>query len=215
MSMAPRGAVALRPQTYNLDLHRILVLIVSARGMAGSAAVASRGTEAAMTDAGRAIDRAARAIRTYALSKALRETDGRDVGLLQEFLNGLDLGLPVKLKIDCDFGANTEAAVKAFQRSCGLAETGMFHDQTLREAMARGYAPIDFPDDESMNRDEFPQNDPALQQPTAERTIVMLGGNAARFGFEFDGFRNGHNWIRYTDGWDRENIVKLPIEGLE
>jgi hypothetical protein len=81
--------------------------------------------------------------------------------------------------------------------------------------MARGYAPIDFPDDESMNRDEFPQNDPALQQPTAERTIVMLGGNAARFGFEFDGFRNGHNWIRYTEGWDRENIVKLPIEGLE
>ncbi len=60
-----------------------------------------------------------------------RGSKGKEVELLQQFLG---------IKVDGDFGPNTEKAVKAWQRSNGLPETGVVD---LVNAQAMGYATTD------------------------------------------------------------------------
>ena len=71
---------------------------------------------------------------TYTLGSRLlkKGSAGTDVKTLQELLNQLGAALSV----DGDFGNDTEAAVKAFQKKAGLKQDGKYGDQTHTALMA-------------------------------------------------------------------------------
>ena len=61
------------------------------------------------------------------------------VGNLQKFLNWYHPKW--KLAVDCVFGAETEAALKGFQKTEGLATDGMYGKQCYAKAKAYEYVP--------------------------------------------------------------------------
>ncbi len=64
-----------------------------------------------------------------------RGMKGSDVKVMQELLLQLGYALP-KYGADSDFGAETEKAVKAFQKDAGLEEDGKYGDKTHAALMA-------------------------------------------------------------------------------
>jgi len=97
---------------------------------------------------------------------------GTDVKALQELLLQLGYELP-KYGADGDFGAETEAAVLAFQKKAELEEDGKYGDKThvaLMDAVAD--------DDEGKQElptEDNPAQDAPTQEPTEEETPAPLG----------------------------------------
>ena len=108
---------------------------------------------------------------------------GADVTELQEAL--LSLGYTLEHGADGKFGAETQKAVKAFQKKAGLTQDGKYGDQThaaLMDALA---------DDE--DGDEAPSVEEA-PAPVPERKVVLVSANGKvniRIG-------NGTNYARIT-----------------
>lgn len=118
-----------------------------------------------------------------------KNMSGADVTELQEAL--LSLGYTLEHGADGKFGAETQKAVKAFQKKAGLTQDGKYGDQThaaLMDALA---------DDE--DGDELPPPDDAPPpeekiEPLGERKVVLVSSNGKvniRVG-------NGTNYARIT-----------------
>ncbi|MBW4508179.1 MAG: peptidoglycan-binding protein [Scytonematopsis contorta HA4267-MV1] len=75
-----------------------------------------------------------------ALPTLRRGSQGQQVKLLQDLLNQADrkqnFGNPPPLNIDGDFGANTETAVKNFQKYYGLTIDGVVGAKTWAKLQA-------------------------------------------------------------------------------
>ena len=100
---------------------------------------------------------------------------GSDVRALQELLLQLGYELP-KHGADGDYGAETMAAVKAFQKAEGLTQDGLYGDKTHAELM-------DAVADDEQAKDEVqdaePDNDaadaPEAETPTVPRVEIVSG----------------------------------------
>lgn len=85
---------------------------------------------------------------------------GTDVKALQELLLQLGYKLP-KYGADGDYGAETMAAVKAFQKAEGLPQDGLYGDKTHAELM-------DAVADDEQAKDEVQDAEPDNDDPTVE-----------------------------------------------
>lgn len=112
-----------------------------------------------------------------AISRVLRKgSSGSDVKELQSIL--INWGYSVGPKgADGQFGANTEAAVKAFQRDAGLSQDGILGQQTM-EVMSRAGANISTSPSlpiPSINMPKIPSN--GGYSPAVPATEMSIFGN--------------------------------------
>jgi hypothetical protein len=121
-------------------------------------------------------------------------------------------GVTLVGRVDGDFGGNTEAATRIFQRGQGLPESGALDSATLPVAEALGYTVV--PDDHYKRPISWPPKPAGLSSP----------GNAwrnATFGcFTFvqdppprhdkDAIRIGSNCSGAVANWEDANIVSTP-----
>lgn len=102
-------------------------------------------------------------------SRLLKKSmSGADVKALQELLIQLDYALP-KYGADGKFGAETETAVKAFQKAEGLVADGKYGDKThaaLMDAVA---------DDDEASKDEPPTE--GESGDNAKRVVIVSEGS--------------------------------------
>jgi hypothetical protein len=131
---------------------------------------------------------------------------GADVRRWQSFLVGQ--GFDPK-GIDGKFGSDTEKATKAFQKSVGVAETGIVDNATLGAAATAGFQVVD--------------DDPSLREGTGFPSIPVmkpLVGTTARadvfgkFAFVHEPKPDNEENIRITDDWAQKNIVAVDIPQL-
>lgn len=130
------------------------------------------------------------------------------VRLWQSFLRSEDL---YSGPIDGDFGRGTHAATVAFQTRAGLTPDGWVGNSTWGAAMALGLNVVEH----SGNEKEGPNWPP---KPPDARPIVGTSGRQAAFGaFQYVPAPTPGNpeAIRITDGWARQNIVRVDMPWIK
>ena len=114
------------------------------------------------------------------------------------------------LEVDGHFGAKTAGATRAFQAAMGLTADGVAGNRTFAAAMAQGFELLDDPLDTSETGPNFP---PKPGFPP----LVGTGQRQEMFGpleFEHDPHPDNPERIRITNGWDRDNIVRVTVPQL-
>lgn len=102
-----------------------------------------------------------------------RGTTGADVKAMQELLMQLGYALP-KYGADGDFGAETEAAVKAFQKAEGLEVDGKYGDQT-HAALMDAVADDDEGQNDKVDDDEMPEAED-MPKPVGTTVVIVSEG---------------------------------------
>jgi hypothetical protein len=137
---------------------------------------------------------------------------GADVERWQHFLRGLDFD-DVFLLVQADgaFGDITEKATKAFQRRHGMQPDGVVGNRTYGKAMELGLDLIDDPD-EAETGPNWPAPPTHLQPLESNDERMKMFGS---FEFVPDPQPSNAEAIKITDGWERENIVRIEIPQLK
>ena len=106
-------------------------------------------------------------------SRLLRKGSvGADVKAMQELLMQRGYPLP-KYGADCDFGAETEKALKAFQKDEGLEIDGKYGERTHAALMDAVQDPDDSEDDAAAA--EHP-DEPVVPKPLGSTVVIVSGG---------------------------------------
>jgi len=129
---------------------------------------------------------------------------GQDVKALQELLIQLEYDLS-KYGADGDFGSETEAAVKSFQKKAGVKVDGKYGDEThkaLMDAVAdddEGKGNVDEDDQPSTETPDVPAQSDTPAESTPEtapvKTVLITAGNGGKVNIRVG---NGTNYGRIT-----------------
>lgn len=130
--------------------------------------------------------------------------EGGDVRKWQMFLVGQRLAQFVP---NGRFGPATRAATIAFQSRHRLDPDGKVGNQTLGKAMTLGFELIDFVGERSSGYPKEPDFDPLVGTAARQRKF-------GKFSFVSAPQPGNAEAIRITDGWEKENIVKVVIPQL-
>jgi hypothetical protein len=136
-----------------------------------------------------------------------RGSRGDDVEKWQNFLRGQGFD---EVEADGIYGGISEAATKTFQQRYGLSPDGVVGNRTYGKAMELGFDVI-----EDLTEDETGPNWPP--RPASLQPLVSNEERAQVFGrFQFVPAPRAGNpeAIKITDGWERQNIVKVEIPQL-
>lgn len=111
----------------------------------------------------------------YALGSRLlkKDTEGSDVKQLQEHLLKLGYSLP-KYGADGDFGAETEAAVRAFQKAEGLEVDGKYGEKSHAALMDALSADDEAPEQPAQPEDGDEEND--AEKPVGSQVVIVSEG---------------------------------------
>lgn len=134
-------------------------------------------------------------------------TQGEDVRAWQSFLIGR--GFDPKGS-DGKFGADTEAATKAFQSSLGLPPNGTTDVATLAAAARFGFPLVTDPGPLA-NDPDWPKPPAGLQPLVSNEDRARVFG---RFAFVHAPLPDNPENIRITDGWEAQNVVSVPLPQL-
>jgi hypothetical protein len=145
--------------------------------------------------------------------KALRKgSRGDDVERWQNFLRGQDFDEVFHLvEADGVFEDTTERATKAFQRHYGLQADGAVGNRTYAKAMELGLDVVEDPTEEETGPN-WPAPPANLQPLVSNEERMKIFGS---FQFVSDPKPGNAEAIRITDGWERDNIVKIEIPQLK
>ena len=129
---------------------------------------------------------------------------GQDVKALQELLIQLEYDLS-KYGADGDFGSETEAAVKSFQKKAGVKVDGKYGDEThkaLMDAVAdddEGKGNVDEDDQPATETPDAPAEPDTSTESTPEttpvKTVLISAGNGGKVNIRVG---NGTNYGRIT-----------------
>ena len=111
----------------------------------------------------------------YALGSRLltKGTEGNDVKQLQEHLLKLGYSLP-KYGADGDFGSETEAAVRAFQKAEGLEVDGKYGEKSHAALMDALSADDEAPEPPAQPEDGGEEND--AEKPVGSQVVIVSEG---------------------------------------
>ena len=111
----------------------------------------------------------------YALGSRLltKGTEGNDVKQLQEHLLKLGYSLP-KYGADGDFGSETEAAVRAFQKAEGLEVDGKYGEKSHAALMDALSADDEAPEQPAQPEDGGEEND--AEKPVGSQVVIVSEG---------------------------------------
>lgn len=141
-----------------------------------------------------------------------RGSRGDDVARWQHFLRGQDFDAVFHLvEADGVFGETTEKATKAFQQHHGMTPDGVVGNRTWGKAMEQGLDLIHDPDEDEAGPN-WPPHPKNLQPLVSNDERMQLFG---RFEFVSDPKPDNPEAIRITDGWERDNIVRIEIPQLK
>jgi D-alanyl-D-alanine carboxypeptidase-like protein/putative peptidoglycan binding protein len=130
--------------------------------------------------------------------------EGSDVRKWQMFLVGQRLA---QFAPNGKFGPATRAATMAFQEKHGLEPDGKVGNETLGKAMMLGFELVDFVGDQGSGFPKPPDFKPLVGTLARQRVF-------GRFSFVPAPQPGNKEAVRITDGWESENIVKVPIPEL-
>jgi hypothetical protein len=133
---------------------------------------------------------------------------GSDVRRLQEFLNS---NANSTLSPDGHFGPNTRNALIGWQRSRGLAPSGIVDTETFDALSAAGFVLVGPPSHSAQPGADWPPRPAAPPQPTPDRTASIFG----RFEFRPAPTPDNPEAIEILDGWQEANIITIPIPELD
>ena len=111
----------------------------------------------------------------YALGSRLlkKDTEGSDVKQLQEYLLQLGYNLP-KYGADGDFGSETEAAVRTFQKAEGLEVDGKYGEKSHAALMDALSADDEAPEQPAQPEDGGEEND--AEKPVGSQVVIVSEG---------------------------------------
>ena len=131
---------------------------------------------------------------------------GSDVKKWQYFLSGQKLFFGV---VDGIFGPVTFEATKAFQKKYNLHPDGIVGNYTVGQAMSLGFGVV-VDEGTEITRDSFPPK-PSFKPLATNAERQQLFGT---FKYVSDPLPKNPENIKITNGWDKENIVKVSIKQL-
>ena len=147
---------------------------------------------------------------------------GQHIVEWQAFLSGLGY---FRNEFYPRFGPKTERATKKFQQGHGLQVTGILDRATMAKARAMGWQGFDEPGSGPVpdQAEGWMDNDwpPPLDADHDSEPDIVYRGSAWReatfgkFAYEHAPTSSNPERIRITDGWDRENIIKVKIPQLK
>ena len=100
-------------------------------------------------------------------------TEGNDVKQLQEYLLQLGYSLP-KFGADGDFGAETEAAMRAFQTAEGLDVDGKYGEKSHAALMDALSADVEAPEPPAQPDEDGEEND--AEKPVGSHVVIVSEG---------------------------------------
>lgn len=134
--------------------------------------------------------------------------EGTDVRRLQEHLNS---ATSASLSPDGSFGSLTRTALREYQKTLGLDQSGKVDEPTFHTLAGKGLVLLGPATPGSSNSLSWPPVPAGPPQPTAKHTTDLFTG----FNFRHTPTATNREHIDILDGWVEQNIVELHIPQLD
>lgn len=134
--------------------------------------------------------------------------EGTDVRRLQEHLND---ARGAALSPDGFFGPLTRTALREYQKTLGLDQSGRVDEPTFHTLAGKGLVLLGAPSSDSRPSLDWPPRPASPKQPSAQHTSGIFG----EFKFRHTPTDTNPEHIDILDGWVEQNIIEVHIPQLD